>query len=309
VRANAPIDLDGRFDESSWREAAPITQFLQRDPREGAPATEATEVRILYDSRHIYLAVICHGANPSEIRATELRRDNPLLTDDIFEVLFDTFHDHRNGYLFRINPHGTQYDETITNEGATVNSNWDERWEVRTVRTPTGWQAEFAIPFQAMRFAPGGGDSWGVNFHRSIRHKNEDVYWTAHDRGFLFGEVSRADSATAQPADSIRELWDELSPILFVWAIQKTAVTMTEKITTMTGSALRGTCSSPLGRVYFGGRFEHRGGNLPRHFFSSKSSEAELMQNRSPVGCGPSSNTCPRWAWQLPHITSVRFIP
>jgi hypothetical protein len=192
VRADSPPLIDGQLTEAVWSVAEPVSTFLQRDPLEGQPASERTEVRILFDSLHIYLGVVCHDANPSAIRATELRRDNPLLNDDIFEVLFDTLHDHRAAYLFRINPYGTQYDETITNEGATSNSDWDERWEVKTVITEEGWQGEITIPFKALRFLSGGSTAWGVNFHRTIKRKNEDVFWTAHNRGYLFSEVSRA---------------------------------------------------------------------------------------------------------------------
>jgi hypothetical protein len=192
ARVDSPITLDGQLTEPAWSLAEPVREFLQRDPDEGAPASEGTEVRILFDSLRIYLGVICSDSDPSAIRATELRRDNALLNDDIFEVLFDTLHDHRSAYLFRINPNGTQYDETITNEGAAINNNWDERWEVKTRITEEGWQAEMAIPFKAMRFSADRDSPWGVNFHRTIKRKNEDVFWTAHNRGYLFAEVSRA---------------------------------------------------------------------------------------------------------------------
>jgi hypothetical protein len=192
VRIAEAIALDGVLTEPAWLLAEPVERFLQRDPQEGAPATERTEVRILFDAFHIYLGVVCYDSNPDAIRATELRRDNPLLNDDTFEFLLDTFHDHRSAYLFRINANGTQYDETITNEGARINSNWDERWEAKTRISELGWTAEISIPFKAMRFSAENGSSWGVNFHRTIKHKNEDVFWTAHNRGFLFSEVSRA---------------------------------------------------------------------------------------------------------------------
>jgi hypothetical protein len=192
IRAAEAIVLDGLLTEGSWSKAEPATRFLQQDPEEGAPATEPTEVRVLYDTRRMYIGVLCRDADPSGLRATELRRDNQLENDDIFEIVLDTFHDHRSGYLFRINPLGTQYDATFTGEGQTVNSNWDEKWDVKTRVTEEGWSAEISIPFKSLRFLSGSNTTWGVNFHRTIKRNNEDVFWTAHNRSYEFMEVSRA---------------------------------------------------------------------------------------------------------------------
>jgi hypothetical protein len=196
VRISEPIVMDGQLDEESWMRAEPVVQFLQKDPEEGAAASEVTEVRVLYDAQHVYFGVTCHDSNPDGIRATELRRDNQLNNDDSFELVLDTFHDHRNAYLLRVNPLGTQYDATITNEGQQVNADWDEKWEVRTRITDTGWVAEFVVPFKILRFLNESSIVWGINFHRDIKRKNEDVFWTAHNRNYQFAEVSRAGHLT-----------------------------------------------------------------------------------------------------------------
>lgn len=192
VRTDQPIVLDGVLDEAVWSRAEPVTRFLQKEPREGAPASETTEVRILFDTRNIYVGVFCRDSDPGGIRATELRRDDSLNNDDIFELILDTFHDRRSGYLFRINPLGTKYDATVANDGQTTNPNWDENWEVSTRITAEGWVAEIAIPFKSLRFLSAEPIVWGVNFHRDIKRKNEEVYWTSHNRDFQFAEVSRA---------------------------------------------------------------------------------------------------------------------
>ena len=192
VRVSEPLQLDGLLSEEIWGQVEPAVGFLQKDPQEGAPASERTEVRIVYDTRHIYFGITCYDSQPGGIRATELRRDQSLGNDDIFELILDQFHDHRSGYLFRINPLGTQYDATVTGEGQTINANWDEKWEVEARVTETGWSAEIAIPFKTLRFLQGDSVLWGVNFHRTIKRKNEDVFWTAHNRNYRFVEVSRA---------------------------------------------------------------------------------------------------------------------
>ena len=200
VRTMEAMSIDGSLDEDSWMSAEPVSGFLQKDPDEGAPASERTVVKILFDTENIYFGVFCYDSDRSGIRATELRRDNTLDNDDIFELILDTFHDRRNGYLFRINPLGILFDATVTNEGQAFNegedgrwdASWDETWEARTQINDEGWSAEIAIPFKSVRFLTGDQIVWGVNFHRGIRRKNEDVYWTGHDRDVRFVEVSRA---------------------------------------------------------------------------------------------------------------------
>ncbi len=186
------IRIDGALDEPAWQQAPVADGFLQRDPREGAPATEATEVRIVYTSRSLFFGIVCHDANPAAIRATELRRDNDFENDDSVSVLLDTFHDHRNAFVFRTNPLGTQSDQLVTDEGRIVNLNWDEKWSSAAVVTEHGWTAEIEIPFKALRMTDQPVQTWGVDFERVIRRKTELTYWNNHRRGFLFARISQA---------------------------------------------------------------------------------------------------------------------
>lgn len=192
TRVNETITLDGRLDEASWALAQPVTDFRQRDPQEGEPASERTEVRILFDHRQLYLGVVCYDSNPAAIVATELRRDGQMEGDDIFEAIFDTFHDHRNGFRFRVNALGTMRDQSVTNEGQSSNDNWDEKWDAKARITAEGWVAEIAIPFKALRFNADGGSVWGMNLHRTIIRKNEDVFWSGYKRGYTLTRVSGA---------------------------------------------------------------------------------------------------------------------
>lgn len=190
TRASGPIVIDGRFDEESWASAPPVSNLIQRDPVEGAQPSERTEIRILYDNQHIYFAVTCYDSDPSGIVATELRLDDEMETDDIFEIMLDTFHDHRNGYRFRVNPLGTRHDQSVGNEGESRNLNWDEKWYASARITEEGWVAEIAIPFKAVRFASGNGSTWGLNFHRTIMRKNEEIFWAGYTRGYTFTKIS-----------------------------------------------------------------------------------------------------------------------
>ena len=179
------------MDEPLWQNAEVISDFVQQEPKVGQPVSERTEVRVLIDGSNLYFGIVCFDATPAGIIGRELRRDNPLANDDRFEVVLDTFHDHRNAFHFAINPLGTQYDALITDEGQDVNLEWDERWWAAVTRTETGWTAEIRIPFTTLR-TRAGTDTFGVNFKRFIRRKNETAQWTGWDRDFNFLQVSQA---------------------------------------------------------------------------------------------------------------------
>jgi hypothetical protein len=195
ARVSAPPSIDGSLDDPAWNEADPISDFIQQEPAVDMPASEPTEVRVLLDEEAIYFGIRCTDQLPDGVVARELRRDNLLTGDDRFEIVLDTFHDHRNGYHFVINPLGTQYDAEIANEGLDVNVEWDERWWAVTRIDDRGWTAEIMIPLTSLRAAD-GIDSFGVNFKRFIRRKNETAQWTAWDRDFNFLQISQAGHLT-----------------------------------------------------------------------------------------------------------------
>jgi hypothetical protein len=184
--------VDGRLDDAAWTTAPPITGFKQREPQEGGEPTEGTVVRVVYDQSTLYIAATLTDSDPAGIRASELRRDNTLESDDTFSVLLDSYHDHRNGFVFRINPRGTRYDALIRNEARFYYADWDEQWTAAATLTETGWSAEIAIPFKTLRFTSAPQQVWGVNFERVIKRKNELAYWAGWGRDYVFQTVSQA---------------------------------------------------------------------------------------------------------------------
>ena len=192
ARAELAVTLDGSLDEPAWQDAPVLLGFIQKDPQEGQPSSERTEFRVLYTATTLYIGVICYDSSPGEILATERRRDDSLQNDDTITLVLDTFHDHRNAFLFRTNPLGTQYDALITDEGNTVNANWDEKWEAASGITPGGWMTEIAIPFKSLRLSEENGHSWGLDLERIIRRKNESSYWNNFRRGFSLESLSQA---------------------------------------------------------------------------------------------------------------------
>ncbi|HEY7678989.1 MAG TPA: DUF5916 domain-containing protein [Terriglobia bacterium] len=191
-KIDTALTIDGNLDEPEWQRATVSLGFIQRDPQEGQPSTEKTEFRVLYSPTTLYIAVLCYDSNPRGILATDRQRDSSLENDDIISVALDTFHDHRNSYLFRTNPLGTQYDALVTDEGRTVNTNWDERWAAAGRIHEGGWNAEFAIPFKSVRTGEENGSLWGLDVERVIRRKNEFSSWNNYSRGFQLESASQA---------------------------------------------------------------------------------------------------------------------
>ena len=128
-----------------------------------------------------------------------MRRDtNQLRQNDQFAVLFDTYHDRRNAYLFYANPIGGFADSQITDESP-PNVDWNTIWDVKTGRFEGGWTIEMAIPFKSLRYDPNGDGTWGVNFSRRIRHKNETTFWTPIPREFNLARLTLASSSARIP--------------------------------------------------------------------------------------------------------------
>jgi hypothetical protein len=173
TRAIEPIRVDGRLDEALYQITEPITGFLQQEPNEGMLATERTEAWVFFDNDNIYVSARCWETQPSRRVADEMRRDTAQLRqNDHFAVLFDTFHDRRNGYLFYANAIGGFSDSQITDEGP-PNNDWNTVWTVKTGQFEGGWTIEMAIPFKSLRYRPGQDQMWGINMRRVVRWKNE----------------------------------------------------------------------------------------------------------------------------------------
>ena len=186
-----PIKIDGRLDEPGWSQAEVATDFRQQEPSEGEPASEKTEVRLLFDDKNLYVGVHAFDSEPARINSRELVRDATFSNDDKVEILLDTYHDRRNAYRFAVNPLGTQQDALITDEGRDLNLSWDAPWISAGRIDQTGWIVEIAIPLTTLRFTE-GASTWGLNFARIIRRKNEENLWTSWQRSFGLERVSQA---------------------------------------------------------------------------------------------------------------------
>ena len=212
VVVEQPPALDGDvLNDPVWAAATPVSGFRQTAPDEGRPATERTEVRMVFTDDTIYVGVVCYDSDPSSIIMSDSRRDSSMTDADSFQMVFDTFSDRQNGFIFGTTPAGQEYDGQVINEGGVrsafrrsggggfsrggaggFNINWDGAWQVQTAISDVGWSAEFAIPFRTIRYPARAAQSWGVNFQRNIRRRNETAYWAPLPRQYNLYRVSLA---------------------------------------------------------------------------------------------------------------------
>jgi hypothetical protein len=193
VRATGPIRVDGRLDEPAWAVAPPASNFVQRDPDEGEPGSERTEVRVLYDDDALYIGGRMFESDPSRIRARLARRDEPIWNADVLEFYIDSRNDGLSAFVFRITPAGALRDATMDANLGQDNS-WDAVWEGAASMDSLGWSAEVRIPFGQLRYSTAPGDSvWGIMFLRLTAWRGEWAYLPA-----------RPKAAVQRPADFAR---------------------------------------------------------------------------------------------------------
>ena len=171
------LRIDGNLNEEAWGNIEFQGNFIQREPNIGEPASEKTQVAVLQSRKKLYIGIKCFDSEADKIIARDMRRDSELEDDDYFQIVIDSYHDLRNAFYFKTNPNGAKRDATLGDEGKNYNPDWDGIWECGTQITDQGWFAEIAIPWKTLRFANEDSLTWGINFARGIRRKNEQVYW------------------------------------------------------------------------------------------------------------------------------------
>ncbi len=186
-----PPTLDGILSKNEWKNASIITNFTQKEPNEGEPASEPTIILVYYDDEHVYFGIRCFDREPDRIVANAMRRDSDLSDNDYVEIIIDTFHDQRNAYYFATNSLGARLDSEIKAEGTHINWQWDGIWFSAARRDQYGWTAEVAIPFKTLRFENSGEMVWGINFGRYIARKREESYWSPITRDDDFDNYGR----------------------------------------------------------------------------------------------------------------------
>jgi len=175
VHTSSPPTIDGALDDAAWVAATASAGFVQVEPRQGAPATNASSVRLLFDDRALYIAADLPQPE-GRFNQRDLKRDFETNECDLFSVYLDPLGDGRNAFIFSVNPYGAQRDVQVIDDSI-VEPNWDTVWRVATRRSETAWSVEFAIPFKSLRYGP-QGTPWGIQFLRRERGVNEDTVFS-----------------------------------------------------------------------------------------------------------------------------------
>ncbi|HSL24206.1 MAG TPA: DUF5916 domain-containing protein [Vicinamibacterales bacterium] len=214
------LKLDGELNDDAWTRANAINDFLQREPKEGAPATFRTDARVAYDAEALYVAVQAYDPEPEKIVGILTRRDSHSPSDWL-RVIVDSYHDRRTAYEFAVNPAGVKLDKYYFNDGS-EDQGWDAVWDVAVSRNAEGWRAEFRIPFSQLRFPASPNPTFGFAVLRQNARLNELSTWPliAKSRnGFVsqFGQLnglqmSRAPKRLELTPYTVAELKTEPAP-------------------------------------------------------------------------------------------------
>jgi len=224
VRVSEAPNIDGVLDEALWQTLPVISDFVQRDPVDGASPSERTEVRIAYDEGHLYFGFVLYDSEPELIRRSILHREGRIDQDDHVWIGLDTYNDDRNAYIFELNSFGTQGDALFNDESMTLDDwNWEGVYESEARITEEGWTLEVAIPFTTIRFADAEQLEMGLAIRRAIRRKNEEVYWPHIPQEYRSGFMTASQYATLTGLENVRRgRYMELKPYSILGA-QKNA--------------------------------------------------------------------------------------
>ena len=182
-KIDAKIQLDGVLNEPIWDEAEKADDFWQIFPTDSLRATNKTVVKLLYDDAFLYVSATAKGIGP-DFRVNSLRRDFSARSNDNVTVIFDTFKDGQNAFLFGVSAFGVQREALISDRGTQIrgfNLTWDIKWEAATTRNEDSFVIEIAIPFSSLKY-PEGSQKWGFQSYRYDMQSNERSNWTNIDQ-------------------------------------------------------------------------------------------------------------------------------
>ncbi len=180
VRTETAPVIDGVLDEAAWDAATVVSDFYQAQPNEYAEPSEATNFLVMYDDDNLYIGIRAFDSEPDKVLANVLRQGDRYNTGDWAGVILDPFNNKRSGYWFGINPNGVRLDGIYQNPTEQL-WDWDGIYYAKGSLNDQGWEAEMAIPFSTLSFDP-QNDTWGINFARSVRRRDERINWVSRNR-------------------------------------------------------------------------------------------------------------------------------
>ncbi len=191
VRVTSAPVLDGLLDDEVWQQAEVVTDFHQTRPGDQTPTSELTELYVIYTEDALYIGARMYDSDPELIAAPTIRHGQGLPYDDRLVIILDPFNQGRAGYRFETNLNGVRHDALYTTP-TSFSMDWNTIWETATRVDGNSWVAEVEVPFKSLPFDP-QIDTWGFNFGRGIRRRNEEMAWVSQNRNYnptIMGEMS-----------------------------------------------------------------------------------------------------------------------
>jgi hypothetical protein len=190
----APV-VDGVLDDAAWRQVPFTRELFQKEPEQGQPSSQRTEVAFAYDADALYVGARMYSDSPEDIETVMTRRDESGVAERLI-ISLDTYRDRRTAYSFAVTAAGVRVDWYHPDDHEYQRDmSFNPVWEARTRATPEGWVAELRIPFSQLRFNVGEEQVWGVNINRYMPRRNEDAFWVVVPRDVTawssrFGELT-----------------------------------------------------------------------------------------------------------------------
>ncbi len=211
ARLQGVIAIDGQLNEAAWKNAETYSNFIQRKPFVGMPASEKTAFRVLYDEQFLYIGIDALDSEPEKIiRRTKRFDSNRIFSDDWLAVKIDSAHDQRTVYYFAVNPYGTRRDVKVLNNGEQFLGEWDTVWQAAATVDEQGWHAEYCIPFVSLDYDPEKTPFMGLNITRMLRRQDEESDWAPIPRPFgglqtnFFGHLSGTNNIPQQSSHKLQ---------------------------------------------------------------------------------------------------------
>ena len=151
IETTAAPSIDGALDDSIWASVEWGTNFVEVAPDENSEPPVQTKFKIIYDQKHLYIALKALDPEPETITNRLSRRDG--FVGDRINVLIDSYHDLRTGFLFTVTAAGVRGDEFVTNNGDNIDESWNPIWSTKALIDDEGWSAEMKIPLSQLRFS------------------------------------------------------------------------------------------------------------------------------------------------------------
>lgn len=192
TRTDLKPKIDGKLDDECWKKYGEWDgAFVQQQPHQAAPPSQQTEIKILYDDKYLYFAIICHDNEPEKIRPILGRRDE--LNGDVAGIAIDSYDDNQTAFEFNLTAAGQKIDLMHMGEYG-WDFEWNAVWDGKTSVGDSAWYAEMRVPFTQIRFADKEEHIWGMHIWRWIYRLQEESEWKlipvdAPAMVYIFGDL------------------------------------------------------------------------------------------------------------------------